>query len=107
VVRTDSDDKIQTIYHVGSEVKPPAAIYSPEPDFSEAARYERFQGTVAISLLIAKDGSVRQMRLLRALGMGLDEQVVAKVNTWRFSPATRNGEPVSVDLNIEVDFHLY
>jgi len=107
MVRTDPDDKIQTIYHVGSEVKPPAAIYSPEPNFSDAARYEKFQGVVVMSLVIARDGSVRQVRLLRPVGMGLDDQAVARVKTWRFSPGTRNGEPVAIELNIEVAFNLY
>jgi TonB family protein len=106
-LRTDPDENIQTVYHVGSEVKPPRATYVPEPDFTDAARYEKFQGTVVLSLVVAKDGSVHQVHLIRPLGMGLDEQAEARLHTWKFSPATRNGQPVAVEMNAEVSFNLY
>ena len=106
-VRTDRDENIQTVYHVGVEVKPPRPTYAPEPNYSDAARYEKFQGTLVVNLVIAKDGSIHQLHVIRPLGLGLDEQAEARLQTWKFSPATRNGQPVAVEMNIEVSFNLY
>ena len=106
-IRTDDDQNIKAIYHVGAEVKAPRPLSTPEPEFSQTARYERFQGVVVLKLVVAKDGSVHYVQLVRPRGLGLDEQAEARIKTWRFSPATRNGEPVSVEMNVEVAFNLY
>jgi TonB family protein len=39
--------------------------------------------------------------------MGLDEKAIEAVSTWRFQPATHNGQPVAVEVNVEVSFRLY
>src|SRR5262249_20627130 len=106
-VRTDPDENIRTVYHVGSIVKAPRPTQTTEPEFSEAARYERFQGTLVVNLIVGKDGSVHQMHIVRPLGLGLDEQAEARISNWKFSPATMNGEPVAVEMNVEVSFNLY
>jgi protein TonB len=41
------------------------------------------------------------------LGKGLDEKAVEAVQQYKFEPAMRNGEPVAVEVNIEVNFRLY
>ena len=106
-VRTEDDENIKTVYRVGAEIKPPRALSTAEPEFSQVARYEKFQGVVVVSLVVARDGSVRHIRLVRPRGLGLDEQAEARLKTWRFSPATLKGEPVSVEMNVEVSFNLY
>jgi protein TonB len=50
---------------------------------------------------------VTRVRLDRALGDGLDENAMEGVKNWRFIPATRNGQPVAVAMNVEVAFNLY
>jgi len=89
------------------QVLPPRAIYTPEPEFSEEARRAKYQGTVVMKILINKAGEVVRVRLERALGMGLDENAMEGVTRWRFSPATHNGQPVAVEMNIETSFNLY
>lgn len=88
-------------------VLPPKATYTPEPDFSEQARHAKYQGTVVLGIVIDKAGKICRIRLERPLGMGLDENAMEEVKKWRFNPATRNGEPVAVAMNIEVSFNLY
>lgn len=80
--------------------------YVPEPEFSKLAREKRAQGTVFLNILVDKTGNVVTVRVDRALGYDLDETAVAAVETWRFKPATRNGEVVSVRFNVQVDFRL-
>lgn len=91
----------------GSGVKAPKPKYTPEPDYSEIAKYEEYQGIVVVNVIVGTDGNVHHVRLLRPLGMGLDENAQSTVQTWRFQPAIRNGQPVAVEMNIEIAFNLY
>jgi protein TonB len=95
------------IFRVGGGVSAPRAIYDPEPEYSEGARKAKFQGAVVLSAVIGPDGRPRDIRVARSLGMGLDEQAMAAVHNWRFEPALKDGQPVAVLVNIEVDFRLY
>ena len=94
-------------YRVGGGVSAPRAIYDPDPEYSEEARKAKHQGTVLLWIVVGPDGRPRDIRVQRALGMGLDEKAVAAVRTWRFAPAMKDGHPVAVEVNIEVNFRLY
>ena len=85
----------------------PHPRFTPEPEYTEAARGQRYQGTLVLSMVIDTAGKVRAPTILRPLGMGLDENAVSKILTWRFNPATVDGKPVAVLLNVEVAFNLY
>ena len=97
----------EQVLHVGAEVTAPKPTFTPEPKFTEIARYEKFQGVVVVNLIVGRDGGVHQIRLVRPLGLGLDESARSTLQTWRFEPATRNGQPVAVEMNVEVAFNLY
>lgn len=89
---------------VGGAVGAPKAIYTPDPNYPEAARIAGYQGTVVIWLIIDTDGTPKQIKVVRKLGMGLDEEAVAAVKKWRFKPATKDGKPIPVMINVEVNF---
>jgi TonB family protein len=88
-------------------ILPPRATYTPEPGYSPLASHAKYQGTLVLKIVIDKAGKISRIRLERALGMGLDENAMEEVKRWRFNPATRNGQPVAVEMNIEVSFNLY
>jgi len=100
------DKGVYTVYDLdkNSRAKP---LYTPEPEFTDAARSWKFQGVVGLNVIIDSTGKVRNVRIVHPLGMGLDDSAVATVSTWRFTPAQREGQPVAVTMYIEVDFHLY
>jgi TonB family protein len=85
----------------------PRSLYSHEPEFSEAARARRYQGTVGLNVIINNTGQVGKVTIVHPAGLGLDENAVEAVRTWRFAPATHDGQPVAAALYIEVDYHLY
>ena len=58
-------------------------------------------------LVVGADGLPHNLRVARSLGMGLDEKALDAVRLWRFQPATLNGQPVAVEINVEVSFRLY
>jgi protein TonB len=101
-------DDLGNIYHPGiSGVTLPRPIYDPDPDYTEEARRAKHQGSVILWLVVDALGQPRNIRLQRSLGMGLDEKAIATVSQWRFKPATLNGQPVAVQINVEVTFRLF
>jgi len=88
-------------------VTQPRPIYDPDPDYSDAARKAKYQGSVLLWLVVGPEGRPHNIRIQRSLGMGLDEKALATVSTWRFQPATLDGQPVAVEVNVEVSFRLY
>ena len=106
--RSDNASSAGPVYSSAKEgVKFPQALYTPEPDFSEQARKARYQGTAILNVVVDKDGNTSRIRLERPLGMGLDENAMERLKTWRFKPGTYNGQPVAVEINIEVSFNLH
>jgi TonB family protein len=56
---------------------------------------------------VDKAGRVQNIHVVGPVGMGLEEAAVATVKTWRFKPSERDGEPVAVEMNIEVAFNKF
>jgi periplasmic protein TonB len=86
----------------------PSCLYCPNAQFSDEAVKAKYQGTVLVSAVIGADGRVIDAKVVKSLGLGLDENAVAAVRTWRFKPALGpDGKPTAVRQTIEVVFHLY
>jgi len=81
-------------------------LYKVEPEFSEEARKVKYQGTVLLTIEVGEDGQPHRLRILRGLGLGLDEKAIEAVSRWKFKPAQRNGRPVRAAATIEVNFRL-
>jgi TonB family protein len=91
---------------VKGSVKAPRPIYHPDPKYSESARRLKISGTVVLRVVVGDTGNVTEVVVSEPLGVGLDEQAVDTVNQWKFEPATKDGKPVAVIANIEVNFRL-
>jgi periplasmic protein TonB len=95
------------VYSVGGGVSAPIAIYKPEPAYSEEARKAKYQGTVVLWIIIDAAGSVTDCKVVKPLGLGLDEKAIETVRTWKFKPAMKNSSPVPVKVSVEVSFRLF
>jgi TonB family protein len=95
------------IYSVGGNVTAPIPIYKPEPPYSEEARKAKYQGTVVLWIIVDAHGNVTDLRVVKPLGLGLDDKAVETVRTWKFKPAMRNNIPVPVRVGVEVSFRLF
>jgi TonB family protein len=84
----------------------PQVLYKEEPEYSEAARKARFQGTVTLYIDVGLDGRATNIRVVRGAGLGLDENAVEAVRKWRFTPAIADGKPVIAPAVVEIGFHL-
>jgi TonB family protein len=67
----------------------------------------KYQGTAVLWLIVGTDGRPRDISVLQSLGMGLDEKAIEALRHWRFEPGRKDGVPVAVQVNVEVNFHLY
>jgi TonB family protein len=61
---------------------------------------------VLLTIEVGEDGQPDKLRVLRGLGLGLDEKAIEAVSRWKFKPALRNGHPVRAAATIEVNFRL-
>ncbi|HEY2041003.1 MAG TPA: energy transducer TonB, partial [Edaphobacter sp.] len=80
---------------------------SVDPEFSEEARKAKASGDVTVYLWVDEHGNPTHIRVLRGMGMGLDEKAVEAVKQYRFKPAMENGKPVKVEMYVVVNFQIF
>jgi protein TonB len=82
-------------------------IAKPEPQYTEDARRNLVMGTVVLRVVFSRTGEVTNIRALHALPFGLTERAIAAARQIRFRPATKDGRPVNVYMQLEYNFNLY
>jgi len=93
-------------YKIGGGVSAPVPVFKPEPEYSEEARKAKWQGAVLLELVVDADGVPQNIKVIRSLGLGLDQKAIEAVQKWRFKPGQKDGKAVPVSANIEVNFRL-
>jgi len=93
-------------YRPGSGIEPPRLLREVKADYTEDARQRSISGEVVLEIVVRRDGSVGDVRIMRGLGGGLNERAVQAVRQWRFAPATRLGAAVDVIVEVGVEFRL-
>jgi protein TonB len=94
-------------YQIGGDVSAPQLIYQVDPEFSEEARKAKFQGEVLVHLIVDATGRPTNVRVIRPVGMGLDEKAREAVAQYKFRPAKKGGQAVPVELNVAVNFQIF
>jgi TonB family protein len=93
-------------YRPGSGVDPPRLLKEVRAEYSDAARRANLEGEVVMEIVIRRDGTVGDVRILRGLGLDLNQRATAAVRQWRFAPARMKGTPVDVIVEVAVEFRL-
>jgi TonB family protein len=94
------------VFRVGGGVSAPVLLSKTEPEYSEEARKAKHQGTVMLYVQIDPSGHATNIKVVKSLGLGLDEKAIEAVQKWKFSPGKKDGKPVTVEATIEVNFRL-
>jgi periplasmic protein TonB len=96
------------VYRPGNGVTLPRVLHEERPQYTSDAMRAKVQGTVLLECVVRPDGGVTDVQIVRSLDptFGLDQQAVAAARKWRFAPGTRLGEPVAVQITIELTFTL-
>ena len=76
------------------------------PEYSDEARARKWQGTVILSVVVDETSRARNVKVVGALGWGLDQKAIDAVRKWRFRAGEKNGRPVAVQATVEVNFKL-
>ena len=92
------------VFRPGPDVTAPFVVAKAKPGYSEEASIAKLEGSVLLSVVVGADGQLRDIHVARALGLGLDEKAIENVRAWQFKPGTRAGNPVAVEVNLEVFF---
>ncbi|HUG80519.1 MAG TPA: TonB family protein [Bryobacterales bacterium] len=77
-----------------------------DPDYTEEARIARHEGIVVMEAVITAQGRVAELRLVRSIGLGLDEKAAEAVRRWTFIPACKDNQPVPFRVSLEVNFRM-
>jgi TonB family protein len=120
--RTERRQRLQSkLFQAGSGgVSSPIAVATPQPKAevqstssslqpaqAAAKAKVKFQGTAILSCVVAINGDVEQIKVIRSLSQDLDKKAVETVASWKFRPARKNGLPVPVETNVQIHFDLY
>ena len=86
----------------------PRLLEEMTPQYTRAAQVQQIEGEVWVEAVVRPDGSVGEVHVTRSLDMkfGLDVEAVIAAKQWRFEPGTREGDPVSVQVGIALEFYL-
>lgn len=92
---------------IGGGVSAPVVLFQPEPEFSDEARKAKIAGNVLVYLQVDEQGRPSHVRVLRGIGMGLDQKAVTAVERYHFRPAMEDGHPVRVEMQVDVGFQIF
>lgn len=93
-------------YRPGSGITPPRLLREVKPEYTEEARRHSVEGEVEMEIVVRQNGTTGDIKVLRGLGYGLEQRAIDAVRQWRFSPASRLGQPVDVIVEVSVEFKL-
>ncbi len=78
-----------------------------DPKYTDAARKAKINGSVVVAVAINEEGRVDDVKIVRGLGYGLDQNAMDAATQAKFTPATKDGKPVPVQINMAMTFKLY
>jgi TonB family protein len=93
-------------FRPGSGIDPPRLLKEIKPDYPDDARRRRLEGSVDLEIVVRRDGSVGDVKILKGLASELNDRAIQAVRQWRFSPAHRQGVPVDVIVEVSVEFKM-
>jgi TonB family protein len=96
------------VYQPGSGVTDPRLITQVKPAYTSDAMRARVQGVAVVQCIVRTNGVPSDCQIYRSLdpNFGLDQEAVKAARQWRFAPGTLRGEPVNVQVLIEMTFSL-
>jgi protein TonB len=103
-----SAQSADTAGKVGPGIESPRLVYGPKPSYTQAAMKKKIQGIVGLEAVVLPSGKVGEVRVTRSLDpkYGLDREAIRTVQRWEFEPATKDGKPVAVWVDVELSFTL-
>jgi protein TonB len=90
---------------VGGAVQKARMLRQVQPQYPPLARQARIQGTVKLTAVISKDGSIQELEVINGHPLLIPAAMQA-VKQWKYKPTLLNGQAVEVVTQIDVNFTL-
>jgi TonB family protein len=100
----DLNAEAHGIYRPGGDVSVPVVVHTVKLEYTEAARKAKVSENVLINLYVDTHGNPTHIRVIRGLGLGIDEKAIEAARQYKFKPGMKAGRPVIVELNLTVNF---
>jgi TonB family protein len=88
------------------QVTLPKLVNYTRPEYTDEARRRDIEGVVTVQAEFETDGGFQLLRVVKGLGYGLDESALEAIKKWRFTPAYRDGQTISIVAQIDIAFWL-
>jgi TonB family protein len=87
---------------------PPRPLQQVRANYTSEALRRKITGSVLIQGIIGLDGTFQSLRIVRSLDSvyGLDDEALKAARQWRFAPGMKDGQPVPVEITIEISFSV-
>jgi TonB family protein len=92
---------------IGNGVSAPVPVSMPDPVYTEAARKAKVSGNVLVSFWVDEKGTPTHVQVRKGLRADLDQKAIEAVSKYKFKPAMEGGKPVTVAMNVEVNFQIF
>jgi TonB family protein len=89
------------LYH---GVSAPIPFLTPSAVLTDEALRKKVNAICLVSLVVDEHGMPQNPEVVKPIGYGLDESALRAIQSYRFVPAIRNGQPAPIKLSIEVTF---
>lgn len=91
-------------YRVGNGVTSAAPLTRVPGTLPDLARQLRASGEVTLSVVVGENGDIRDVRVIKSAGYGMDARAMEAVRKWRFRAGTKDGKPVDVRIQVAFNF---
>jgi TonB family protein len=95
------------VFRTGKGITPPKHISGSQPDFSDEARLARYSGRTILGVVIDQAGNAQNVWIISPSGYGLTQRAIEAISAWKFQPATKDGKPVAIQVEIVTDFNVH
>ena len=99
------NDTGEEVFPLEKGMTPPRLIHQVYPTYDPGSRGLRIAGKIVIRLIVTSKGLPKDLSIVKGLDDKVDQSALAAVKEWRFDPAKREGMPVAVRVEVEIDFH--
>ena len=96
----------EPIYKPGNGVTAPVVVREVKPQYTADAMKAKIQGTVRVECVVETNGKVGDVKVIKSLDPGLDQEAVKAVKRWTFKPGKKDGKAVRVRIELELTFTL-
>ncbi|MFY9223987.1 MAG: energy transducer TonB [Blastocatellia bacterium] len=94
------------VYNASKSIVNPVITYKQKPKYTTEGQRDKIQGSVILSAILSKDGTISELKVVRGLGYGLDEEAIKAAYKIKFLPGRKNDQPINVRVRLEFVFQL-